>query len=73
MTARRFFTIKHPMPDTNTAPQPETTDTQRLDWIEWMARECEGHILSRLFLPDGQPFREKVDAAMQLNPLPPTQ
>lgn len=44
------------------------TDTKRINWIEHMAAECEGQILTRLFLPDGKPFREKVDAAMQLNP-----
>ncbi len=39
-------------------------DAIRLDWIEQKANDCEGHILSRLFLPDGKPFRDKVDAAI---------
>jgi hypothetical protein len=55
--------------DNSNAPRrAQPTDTERVDWIQHMAAECEGHILTRLFLPDGKPFREKVDAAMKLNP-----
>lgn len=43
-------------------------DTARINWIEQMAADCEGHILTRLFIPDGKPFRDKVDAAMKLYP-----
>jgi len=44
-------------------------DKTRLDWIAHMAAECEGHILTRIFLPDGRPMREKIDEAMKLNPV----
>lgn len=44
-------------------------DKARLDWIEKMAANYEGRILTRLFLPDGKPFREKVDTAMIPNPI----
>lgn len=40
-------------------------DAIRLNWIENMAADCEGQVITRLFLPDGKPFREKVDAAMK--------
>lgn len=55
--------------ETSTLPSDSCpTDTERIDWIQHMVAECEGRILTRLFLPDGKPFRDKVDDAMKLNP-----
>lgn len=48
----------------------EPTDTDRLNWLQYMAPECEGHILSRVFLPTGEPLRNRIDEAMKINPLP---
>lgn len=44
-------------------------DTERINWLQQMADECEGRLLTRLFIPNGKPMREKMDALMKLNPL----
>lgn len=38
-------------------------DKERLDWMQQMAEDCEGRILTRVFIPDGKPLRDKIDAA----------
>lgn len=47
----------------------EPTDTEMLDWMSAMAEACEGHVLSRCFIPDGRPLREKIAEMMKLNPI----
>lgn len=38
-------------------------DQERLDWLEKMRTDCEGHILSRCFLPGDTTIRQRIDAA----------
>ncbi len=51
----------------------ERTDTERLNWIDAMRIECEGRLLTRLFIPDGKPFRDKIDAVMDEQDLAPSE
>lgn len=39
-------------------------DKERLDWLAQMVADCEGRLLTRLFLPDGKPLRDKMDKLM---------
>lgn len=49
------------------AARVEHEDKARLDWLQQMADDCEGQLLTRCFIPDGKPMREKIDALMKLN------
>lgn len=44
-------------------------DSKRLDWLGKMADDCEGRIITRCFMPDGKPLRDKIDALIKLNSL----
>lgn len=44
------------------------TDAERLDWLQWMRDECEGGVLSLVFLPTGEALRTRIDAFMKAKP-----
>lgn len=42
-------------------------DTARVDWMEQMRNDSEGHVLTRVFMPTTKTFRESIDAIRALN------
>jgi hypothetical protein len=42
-------------------------DVERLNWMEQMRDDCEGHVLSRCFIPGDNTLRENIDALIQIN------
>lgn len=43
------------------------SDTAMLDWMQQMRDECEGHVLSRCFLPCDETLRDRIAKFMALN------
>jgi len=49
------------------------TDSEIVDWLQYMADECEGHVLTRCFMPSEElTLREKIAKMMRINPQPET-
>ncbi len=64
MTVQEVVAYEHSDPPET---ESEASDTTRLDWMDKMRADCEGHVLSRCFMPGDQTLRERIDDMMKLN------
>lgn len=64
---------KAPAPEEGKAPRSfedaGTSDSELLDWLEYMRTECNGHILSRCFMPSETTLRSQIREMMQQYPM----